>query len=248
MTGLLWILVKPSHVILYGMLVGLACYRRPWGRKLLIAACSVFCVSASLPVGDVILVSLEQRFLPPKLDRVDGILVLAGAELPAPSVRFGHPQLNQHADRLTTFLVLANRFPNARLAHSGGTNNAETDQSAVARQLILGAAIDPRRIVFENSSRNTCENASQSQQLLHPRPAEVWLLVTSAGHVPRAMACFRAVGWEILPFPTDFKGDTALWPLRATERLYVLDFGVHRTWLRVSRIAVSWLNWRGVVP
>ena len=32
-----------------------------------------------------------------------------------------------------------------------------------------------------------------------------WLLVTSARHMPRALAVFRAVGWHVAPFPVDYR-------------------------------------------
>ena len=41
-------------------------------------------------------------------------------------------------------------------------------------------------------SRNTIENAAFSRLLADPKPGERWLLLTSAYHMPRAMAAFRA--------------------------------------------------------
>ncbi|MEO8015761.1 MAG: ElyC/SanA/YdcF family protein, partial [Polaromonas sp.] len=32
-----------------------------------------------------------------------------------------------------------------------------------------------------------------------------WLLVTSARHMPRALAVFRAVGWNVAPSPVDYR-------------------------------------------
>ena len=32
-----------------------------------------------------------------------------------------------------------------------------------------------------------------------------WLLVTSALHMPRSVACFRAAGWDVTPYPTNFR-------------------------------------------
>ena len=82
--------------------------------------------------------------------------MLAGAERASESTFYGQPLLNTAADRLTTFLMLARRFPEARLVHSGDT--VPDSQSAVARKLLLGAGIDPERIVFETKSRITCES------------------------------------------------------------------------------------------
>ena len=76
----------------------------------------------------------------------------------------------------------------------------------------LAAAL-PRaaeRIVLEDRSRNTRENALFTRHLVTPKPGERWLLITSAWHMPRAIGCFRAVGLDLEAYPVDFRteGDT----------------------------------------
>ena len=41
---------------------------------------------------------------------------------------------------------------------------------------------------------------------------ERWLVVTSAFHMPRTMGVFRKAGFEVIPYPVDFRtaGDQAL--------------------------------------
>ena len=63
---------------------------------------------------------------------------------------------------------------------------------------------DSGRIVFEDQSRNTRENAVFSKQLMAPKPGETWLLVTSAFHMPRAVGCFREVDWPVIAYPVDY--------------------------------------------
>jgi len=41
-------------------------------------------------------------------------------------------------------------------------------------------------------------------ELVHPTPQQKWLLVTSAFHMPRAMACFRKAGWDVYPATTGY--------------------------------------------
>jgi uncharacterized SAM-binding protein YcdF (DUF218 family) len=67
----------------------------------------------------------------------------------------------------------------------------------------LGVAHD--RIAAEDRSRNTLENAAYSLRLARPKPGERWLLVTSAYHMPRAMAAFRAVGFVVEAYPVDWR-------------------------------------------
>jgi uncharacterized SAM-binding protein YcdF (DUF218 family) len=232
-TNLIWSLIKPTHLLLYGFALGLLFWRRDFGRRLLLASSVAFVICAALPIGPLLLAPLEQRFpVPQSLDRVDGIIVLAGAELPGLSARFGHPQFNLYTDRLTTFLLLANSFPQAWLVHSGG-GTGRLSQSDPARELVLGTGIDPGRVMFEAESRNTCEGARLARELVRPATSTRWLLVTSAFHMPRAVACFRAVDWDVLPYPTDFKHGESLFYFSAVANLQELDFALHE-WIGLA--------------
>ena len=57
---------------------------------------------------------------------------------------------------------------------------------------------------LETKSRKTRENASESAISAKPTSTDTWLLITSASHMPRAVACFRAAGFPVLPFPVDY--------------------------------------------
>jgi uncharacterized SAM-binding protein YcdF (DUF218 family) len=108
---LLWLLVKPSYLLLCCLALGLLLHRWVWGWRLLLGAAAAIVVCGFFPVGGLLILPLERRFgSPAGLDRADGIIVLAGAELPRASRLHGHPQFNLYTDRLTTFLLLANRF------------------------------------------------------------------------------------------------------------------------------------------
>jgi uncharacterized SAM-binding protein YcdF (DUF218 family) len=91
------------------------------------------------------------------------------------------------------------------LAFSGGSAElfgSETSEAAVVKQVLGGLGVDLERVVFEDRSRNTFENARYSKDLIVPKPGECWLLITSAYHMPRAVGVFRKVGWDVLPYPT----------------------------------------------
>ena len=61
------------------------------------------------------------------------------------------------------------------------------------------------RVIYEDQARNTHENAVLTYRLLQPKPGEVWLLVTSAFHMPRAKALFDKAGFATLPWPVDYR-------------------------------------------
>jgi uncharacterized SAM-binding protein YcdF (DUF218 family) len=169
------------------------------------------------PLGDLLLRPLETQFpAQPALTRVDGIIVLGGAEDTGITRHWGGTQVNEAGERLTEGALLALRFPQARLVFTGGSARVgreedTTDPSEMVRALWLGLGIASERITLEQNSRNTAENASLTRDLVQPQPGEVWVLVTSAFHMPRAHETFVRQGWEgITAWPVDFRsGDLA---------------------------------------
>ena len=112
----------------------------------------------------------------------------------------------------------------------------------------LGVAHD--RITAEEQSRNTIENAVFSRLIAQPKPGERWLLVTSAFHMPRAIAAFRAAGFPVEAYPVDWR---TRGPIDATEPfmsmvdgLRMTDFAVHE-WMGLLVYRLDRPN-RGIVP
>ena len=88
----------------------------------------------------------------------------------------------------------------------------------------LGVAHD--RITAEEQSRNTIENAVFSRLIADPKPGERWLLVTSAYHMPRAIAVFRAAGFLVEAYPVDWR---TRGPVDAMRLFGSLSEGLGRT-------------------
>lgn len=165
---------------------------------------------AVLPIGASMLAPLENRFpqVKPLPANVTGIIVLGGATSPGMSAARGIPSLNGDAERMTTLVMLARQYPNARLAFTGGNGtliHGATTEADVARQLFTQLGVDQSRIVYEDRSRTTYENVLFLKALLKPQPGQLWLLVTSAWHMPRAVGLFRHAGWPVLPYPVGYK-------------------------------------------
>lgn len=221
---LVWAFVKPSHLILLVALIGVVLWRKPLGRWCRGAAVILIAVFGLFPTAAWLMRPLEMRFPIPPEGRVDGIVVLAGSEIVKLSEVYGQPQVGSMGDRLLTFLTLAARYPDARLIFSG------REQTPVARDVILGAGIDPTRIRFDDGSANTCESARATRELMQPTPSERWLLVTSSFHMPRAMGCFRAANWEVTPYPADFRRGRSAFHWGLVGNLEDLDLAAHE-WL-----------------
>jgi uncharacterized SAM-binding protein YcdF (DUF218 family) len=162
------------------------------------------------PLGNALMLPLEERFPPWDASRgpPDGVIVLGGIIAEDVSAARGAVALNESAERVTVAAELARRYPNLRIIFSGGTNALIFEKDAEAgfavRQLEdLGVARE--RITAEEQSRNTIENAVFSRLIANPQPGERWLLLTSAFHMPRAVAVFRAMGFPVEPYPVDWR-------------------------------------------
>jgi uncharacterized SAM-binding protein YcdF (DUF218 family) len=203
----------PSNALIAVGLVGLVLLCTRFTRLaswLILTSLVLIAIAGLSPLGNALILPLEQRFPPwdPSRGPPDGIVVLGGAISPDISAARGAVALNEAAERIIAAVELARRYPNARIIYSGGTNAlifAEGVEAAFAvRQLeALGVAHD--RITAEEQSRNTIENAVFSRLLANPKPGERWLLVTSAYHMPRAMAAFRAAQFPIEAYPVDWR-------------------------------------------
>jgi len=212
---LAWAVVQPGNLLLLCLLAGILCGlgRRAGPARWLIGIAALgFVLFAVAPVGSLLLLPLEARFPPPASlpERLDGILVLGGGVDERLSLARGQTVLKEAGARVLAGIALARHHPEAKLVLVGGEGAVFPVGVAEARAtlpLVREEGIPPTQIVLEELSRSTHENALYAKQLLQPQPGGNWVLVTSAYHMPRAVAAFRAVGWEAIPYPVDFRVD-----------------------------------------
>jgi uncharacterized SAM-binding protein YcdF (DUF218 family) len=222
---LLWLFAKPSHLLLFAAVLGVVLWRARIGATLRGVSAVLLVVFGLLPTAALLMRPLENRFpIPDEPEHVTGIVVLGGSEIATLTDLRRQPQLSSAGDRLTTFLLLAHRHPEARLVHSGAYD------SRTARMLLEGVGLPADRLMFEDRSRNTCDSARMLHEQLRPEPIEQWLVVTSAFHLPRTVACFDAVGWRVIPYPADYRRGPSLLGLELTDNLEDLDLALHE-WL-----------------
>jgi uncharacterized SAM-binding protein YcdF (DUF218 family) len=256
LSKVIYFLITPSNFFLFMALAGLillATGLRRTGTGLALVGVLGLAVGGLAPLSEIALLPLEQRFAPYSAGGPDptGIIVLGGAIEAGLSESRDQVIVNDAGERAIYLADLARRYPNARLIFSGGSGfigGGTSEADIVSRQAdVLGA---PRtRLILENRSRNTYENAAFSAALVHPKPGERWLLVTSAWHMPRAVGCFRQAGFAIDAFPVDYR--TRGWSdgLRfngfASDGLLQLDLAV-KEWIglvayRLAGYTSDWL-------
>jgi len=251
LSKLLGVFANPSDLIVAIGVVGLALLVTRWARVgawLVVSCFAVLVVLGLCPIGNMLMVPLEDRF--PPWDGAhgapDGMLVLGGAISPDVSAARNEVALNEAAERLTAVAELARRYPQARILFSGGSGEliAGDSESPFALRLLESFGIARDRILLEDRARNTVENALYSKQIVQPKPGERWLLVTSAYHMPRAIGVFRKAGFAVEPYPVDWRtrgSEDELRPFFSVgEGLRRVDTAVHE-WVG---LAVYWITGR----
>jgi len=245
-------LFQPSSLLVLlfaaGALFALLGKARP-ALRLFASGAALYVIFGFSPLANLILAPLElnaKASAAKNLDGAAGIIVLGGGIANGPSLADGAPHLNESGDRMVEAVRLAAQYPSLPVLFCGGkaamlpTQDSEPE-AAPAKRFFQDFGLPQPRLMLEDRSRNTFENAVQAARILQPKPGQKWILVTSAFHMPRAKALFEAQGFEILARPVDFKTDGfyGWWrPFpRASEGLTRMDLAV-KEW---SGLAMAWL-------
>jgi uncharacterized SAM-binding protein YcdF (DUF218 family) len=242
----------PSNVLITLALIGVVLMATRFaraGRRVAVFAVLVLAFVGWSPLGNAIILPLEERFPPWDASRgvPTGIICLGGALDTVVSPVRGEVAVNEAAERMTAMAELARRFPDARIVFSGGSGRLLYDgatESELAERLFVSFGIEKSRITLEDKSRDTAENARLTRDIVQPKPNERWLLVTSAYHMPRAVALFREAGFSVEAFPVDYRTRGAADMLRPFS---TLGDGLRRTDTAVREWAgliVYWITGR----
>jgi len=222
-------LILPSGIVVLLVVVALVmavfarARRHAWWA--LAGASVVYVVFASGPVAFELLSSLERRYtgISEPVDRdIDTIVVLAAyAERNwkfAPDGR-----INRAAGlRLFEAVRIYRQLRNARVVISGREVVPE-----IMRDTLVKHGIPLNRIVLESASSSTYESGVNLRSIVGDKR---FVLVTSAGHMPRAMAVMKKQQLNAVPAPTDFMvlgvmQGRHMWP--TSEHLLMSDLAVH---------------------
>jgi uncharacterized SAM-binding protein YcdF (DUF218 family) len=210
---LIWTAIRPETLLLLLLVVAYGALRR--GRPRVArwsfgVATLAFLAIAVFPLGQLVMAPLETAFPPrPAVNAPAGIVVLGGSEDTDRAAVWHQPLVNEAGDRFLAGIALARRYPDAELVFTGGRGEvlgSGPSGATVAERIFKQAGISGSRLTLEGKSRNTAENARRTRALVDGAGQGPWLLVTSAFHMPRAVAAFCAARWRnIVPWPTDYR-------------------------------------------
>lgn len=241
---LVGLVTTPSNLLFMLGALGLLLilFRRRRSGMTFVALSFLLALIALTPLAGLPLALLEDRFPQPVLaEPPTGVITLGGTTQVELSTVRGRITLDDAAERVTETAALAVKYPQARIFLSGGTGHfadpGANTESALTKRLLVSFGIAADRIGMDETSRTTAENAVETLAALKPKPGERWLLVTSASHMPRAVGAFRAVGFDVIPFPVDYRTtgakDLANFPPSVADGLERLDLAAHE-WIGLA--------------
>lgn len=199
-------LLAPGTIILLILTLGVI---RLWGSQArrglawLLTALVCFYAGTTILLPTVLLRPLESQY-PPMLQPppdIPYIVVLSAGyrrlpEIPVTS-QLDEATALRVAEGIRLFQVLGRR---PVLVMSGGSSAEPVGDMMKALAVALG--VPGEKVLAESRSPDTHGNAREVKQIVHQAP---FLLVTSASHMPRAMAIFISLGMHPIPAPADFR-------------------------------------------
>lgn len=227
----------PSNLLALGAVLGFVLLTLRLRVAAIIAAFSLaaIAVAALSPLGNMLLTPLEQRFPDGQYptENIDGIIVLGGSYDTESHSYLSTIVLREDTEPLAVMVDLARRYPKAEIIFSGGSEDPQdiVSEAKTVKGYFISFGIAPDRILTEERSQTTVENARFTADLLRPAARSRWLLVTSGYHMPRAVGAFRQAGFDVIAFPAGLRthGWRDMWRPEntATDNLRRVDIGVH---------------------
>lgn len=209
----------------------------------------IFWVSATPVFASWLLETLERQYSsdPAALPRAEVAIVLGGG-VGAPAPPRQTPELHEAADRVWYAAHLHRSGHVKRILAVGGQlpwGDPTPPEAEAMRDMLIELGVPAEAIQIGTTSRNTYENATEARSIMRGPPFDPALLVTSAAHMPRALAVFRKVGIPTDPAPCDLRSRTLItatvldWLPRADA--FAMTSHAMREW--IGYYAYQWQGW-----
>ncbi len=239
-----WALAQP---VTFAFLLGLAALVAGFARfrktalTIGLGALTIVFVAFYTSLGTLLVEELEDRFPRPATPAdIACVIVLGGGiATKVDSVRNGY-DLDDGADRYIETVRLAQDYPNARIIMSGGDGRIEggyVKEAVIIKRMFDAFKIDPARVDYDETSRDTYENAVNTKQILQKRNLTGCLLITSGWHMPRTVAIFRHLGMDVVPWVTDYR----------TTGKESLEIGITDPLTNATLFSIAAREWIGIV-
>jgi uncharacterized SAM-binding protein YcdF (DUF218 family) len=251
----IWFWMSPLSVCLVFIVVGLSLTfsrRTRLGRILCLTGVLLLGFFSNHYVSRSLVRSLETQYAaipefragqppPPSLAACRYIVVLGGGNGYSPGVPATSELSSSALGRIVEAVRLLRVLPEAKLLVSGPKFDSGPAHAVVLARAAMSLGIDESRILLIDQALDTEDEARMVRERIGNAPLA---LVTSAWHMPRAMALFYGQGLTPLACPADFithaieepTWNRFLWDARALADC---------TWAIRERVGYLWISLRG---
>lgn len=179
--------------------------------------------------------------VPPALAQCQYVAVLGAGNADTPGESALDLLSTSARARITEAVRILRLLPNARLLVSGPAEYHHVTHATILERAAISLGIAPARIQRIEHARDTEDESNAVKRRAGDAPVA---LVTSAWHMPRAVALFRSAGVHVVPCPTDY---TAPWDGRFYWRDFLWDVeSLERSSLAIhERVGYLWIWLRG---
>lgn len=205
----------PQPIYFIGLIVLITVYafRHPasvLGRfRYILVVLTLWSYAATAPVtGNTLIAALESQYALPAEPRAQGgvplVVVLSS----------GYAQANGHEyrirlgedswERIHAGILLWRKLGGKLMFVGGPAPDGKSSVAEAMARVVREMGVPRAAILVESRSRSTRENLLFIHDTVVPYGRNVWL-VTSALHMPRAMAVARQLGIAPHPYPCDFR-------------------------------------------
>lgn len=157
------------------------------------------------PISDAMIRGLESEYDIPKNVEGDVIILLGyGVRDKAPDLTgLGAPS-GIYLTRILTAMRLQKRLDIPIIVSGAEALEDRVSEDHIVKRFLIDLGIPAGKIIIEDNSRDTFENAKYTQEICARLGFINPILVTSAYHLKRAIMSFEKVGLKVLPFPVGF--------------------------------------------
>lgn len=162
-------------------------------------------------VSDSLIKPLEYRYKPYDIQLANELLksqnqlplkyvvVLGAGHVTDPSLPVTSQINDDSLVRLVEGIIIHRKHKASKLVLSGGTAFDSISDAEMMARIAEELGVDRNNIILEADSKDTKDEALFIKRIVKDNP---FVLVTSANHMPRAIAMFRNLGLDPFPAPT----------------------------------------------
>jgi uncharacterized SAM-binding protein YcdF (DUF218 family) len=181
-------------------------FKKKYGIIFILAGLLLVYLFSLFPVAGLLLRPLQKHYTPyinpPGSPRVEYIVVLGGWHKTNDSIPLSSQLGYDSLTRIIEAISLYHKNPGSRLILSGAQpDNDPVTNAEMMERMAVSLNVPLKDIILENRPKNTAEEAVMLKEKLL---GKIFILVTSAAHMQRAMHLFHAHNLNPIPAPVNF--------------------------------------------